>query len=32
LLGKWNWWSPKPLRRLHRRIGLAEGGTRAARA
>ncbi|QCW49694.1 MMPL family transporter [Nocardioides dongxiaopingii] len=25
LLGKWNWWSPMPLRRLHDRIGLSEG-------
>ena len=25
LLGKWNWWSPPPLRRLHDRIGLSEG-------
>jgi uncharacterized membrane protein YdfJ with MMPL/SSD domain len=24
LLGKWNWWSPKPLARLHARIGLRE--------
>ncbi len=24
LLGKWNWWAPAPLRRLHNRIGLAE--------
>jgi RND superfamily putative drug exporter len=24
LLGKWNWWSPKPLRRLHRRVGISE--------
>jgi RND superfamily putative drug exporter len=24
LLGKWNWWAPAPLRRLHRRIGLSE--------
>jgi RND superfamily putative drug exporter len=24
LLGKWNWWAPRPLRRLHRRIGLSE--------
>ncbi|HEX8119624.1 MAG TPA: MMPL family transporter [Solirubrobacteraceae bacterium] len=24
LLGEWNWWAPGPLRRLHRRIGLAE--------
>ena len=25
LLGKWNWWAPRPLRRLHRRFGLSEG-------
>src|SRR5204863_8024293 len=24
MLGKWNWWAPGPLRRLHRRIGLGE--------
>jgi uncharacterized membrane protein YdfJ with MMPL/SSD domain len=24
LLGKWNWWAPPPLRRLHERIGIAE--------
>jgi RND superfamily putative drug exporter len=24
LLGKWNWWAPRPLRRLHRRFGLSE--------
>ena len=24
LLGRWNWWSPKPLARLHDRIGLRE--------
>jgi RND superfamily putative drug exporter len=24
LLGRWNWWSPRPLRRLHGRIGLNE--------
>ena len=23
LLGDWNWWAPRPLRRLHRRIGLS---------
>ncbi len=23
LLGRWNWWSPRPLRRLHARIGVA---------
>ena len=27
LLGKWNWWAPRPLRRLHKRIGLSEAGT-----
>ena len=21
LLGRWNWWAPAPLRRLHERIG-----------
>jgi RND superfamily putative drug exporter len=25
LLGDWNWWAPRPLARLHRRIGLSEG-------
>jgi RND superfamily putative drug exporter len=30
LLGKWNWWAPAPLRRLHERIGLQETpGSRA---
>jgi RND superfamily putative drug exporter len=24
LLGKWNWWSPRPLRNLHARLGFAE--------
>jgi len=24
LLGKWNWWAPRPLRRLHARIGVSE--------
>jgi hypothetical protein len=24
-LGKWNWWAPAPLRRLHERIGVGEG-------
>jgi putative drug exporter of the RND superfamily len=34
LLGKWNWWAPAPLRRLHERWGLGEGdsaGTPATR-
>jgi RND superfamily putative drug exporter len=26
LLGQANWWAPRPLRRLHERIGLREGG------
>jgi uncharacterized membrane protein YdfJ with MMPL/SSD domain len=26
MLGKWNWWAPRPLRRLHQRIGLSESG------
>jgi RND superfamily putative drug exporter len=26
LLGKWNWWAPMPLRRLHDRFGLSESG------
>jgi RND superfamily putative drug exporter len=26
LLGSANWWAPKPLRRLHQRVGLREGG------
>ena len=24
LMGRWNWWTPKPLARLHRRLGLSE--------
>ena len=37
LLGAWNWWAPRPLRRLHERIGSARGlasrdGARLARA
>ena len=24
LLGKWNWWAPAPLRRLHERYGISE--------
>jgi uncharacterized membrane protein YdfJ with MMPL/SSD domain len=24
LLGKWNWWAPAPLRRLHERFGIKE--------
>jgi uncharacterized membrane protein YdfJ with MMPL/SSD domain len=31
LLGKWNWWAPAPLRRLHDRIGISEQAAPAAR-
>jgi putative drug exporter of the RND superfamily len=31
LLGSWNWWAPRPLRRLHDRIGLHESGPATAR-
>ena len=24
MLGRWNWWAPSPLRRLHARLGLSE--------
>ncbi len=27
VMGKWNWWAPKPLARLHERFGIDEGGT-----
>jgi RND superfamily putative drug exporter len=26
LLGHWNWWAPRPLRRLHDRFGLSDTG------
>jgi RND superfamily putative drug exporter len=26
LLGKWNWWAPRPLRKLHQRFGFSELG------
>jgi uncharacterized membrane protein YdfJ with MMPL/SSD domain len=29
LLGRWNWWAPRPLRRLHERFGVSEGGPSA---
>ena len=25
LLGEWNWWAPRPLARLHARLGISEG-------
>jgi uncharacterized membrane protein YdfJ with MMPL/SSD domain len=24
MLGKWNWWAPRPLRRIHARLGVSE--------
>jgi uncharacterized membrane protein YdfJ with MMPL/SSD domain len=30
LLGDWNWWAPKPLRRLHERFGASDTGSDAA--
>jgi RND superfamily putative drug exporter len=30
LLGKWNWWAPAPLRRLHERFGISETAVPAA--
>jgi uncharacterized membrane protein YdfJ with MMPL/SSD domain len=32
MLGRWTWWSPRPLARLHERIGLREGPAPAAPA
>ncbi|RKR90777.1 RND superfamily putative drug exporter [Micromonospora pisi] len=29
LLGRWNWWAPAPLARLHRRFGLRESAEQA---
>ncbi|HYO03697.1 MAG TPA: MMPL family transporter, partial [Mycobacterium sp.] len=28
VLGRWNWWAPRPLARLHERIGLSESISR----
>jgi RND superfamily putative drug exporter len=30
LLGRWNWWSPPPLRHLHQRFGLHEPASAGA--
>jgi RND superfamily putative drug exporter len=27
VMGRWNWWAPAPLVRLHRRFGISESGT-----
>ncbi len=32
LLGRWNWWAPRPLRRLHYRFGLSETAPEGATA
>jgi putative drug exporter of the RND superfamily len=32
LLGRWNWWAPRPLRRLHERVGLSEADAGPAQA
>jgi RND superfamily putative drug exporter len=30
IAGKWNWWAPAPLTRVHRRFGLGEPATTRA--
>ena len=32
LLGHWNWWAPRPLKRLHARFGLDEGVANVAQS
>jgi RND superfamily putative drug exporter len=32
LLGDWNWWAPRRLRRLHTRFGLSEAASDGAPA
>jgi RND superfamily putative drug exporter len=32
LLGGWNWWAPRPLRRLHQRFGMSETPSTATTA
>jgi RND superfamily putative drug exporter len=32
LMGRWNWWAPRPLRWLHGRVGLVEGSAAAVHA
>jgi RND superfamily putative drug exporter len=32
VLGRWNWWAPKPLARLHERIGISESAGESASA
>ena len=26
VMGRWNWWAPKPLAWMHQRVGIREGG------
>jgi RND superfamily putative drug exporter len=26
VMGRWNWWAPKPLTWMHQRVGIREGG------
>lgn len=26
VMGRWNWWAPRPLRELHRKFGISESG------
>jgi RND superfamily putative drug exporter len=28
LLGSWNWWAPRPLHRIHARLGISEAPAR----
>jgi RND superfamily putative drug exporter len=30
VLGRWNWWAPKPLARLHDKIGISESAEEPA--
>jgi RND superfamily putative drug exporter len=32
VMGRWNWWAPKPLARLHERIGISESHDEDPRA
>jgi RND superfamily putative drug exporter len=32
VLGRWTWWAPRPLVRLHDKIGISEAGDDAPRA
>jgi len=30
VMGRWNWWAPKPLVWVHERFGISEGSTEPA--